>query len=54
MMTATAVLVLVAVTMMMVAAVVMWEVEMGDVVMSAMKPFVQSGDLSKVQGTCRT
>lgn len=57
--TAMAVLVFVAVTMMMmimvvVVAVVMKEVKMGDVAMSAVKPFVQSRDPSKVRGTCRT
>ena len=55
MMTTTAVVVLVAVAaMMMMRAVVMKEVDMEDVAISAVKPFVQSRDPSKVQGTCRT
>jgi hypothetical protein len=56
MMTTTAVVVLVAVAaaMMMMRVVVMKEVDMEDVAISAVKPFVQSRDPSKVQGTCRT
>lgn len=49
--TTTAVIVLVAAAA---AAMMMEAVVMKEVGMSAVKPFVQSRDPSKVQGTCRT